>query len=154
MRYLLAPLALAVLVAACGGNSATPGPLEEPFGTPPPLLALPANLSGIPGPAAITSEVAPVTPDSELAVGRSSNFTLGHCGLASPVDIDGSLWNPVGYRTVSGAPMTEAQEGELINATSVAVTLVNEDTLEIDTDSGLTVELSRHDGPRRYVLCD
>jgi hypothetical protein len=70
------------------------------------------------------------------------------------VDIDGSLWDPVGYRTASGAPMTQAQEGELINASAVMVTLAAEDTLEIDTDSGLTIQLSRHDGPRRYFLCD
>ena len=66
-------------------------------------------------------------------------YQLGHCGLVSPVDIDGSLWDPTGYWTLNGAPATPAQEGELINATSVEVVLTLPNTLEMRTPAGLTV---------------
>ena len=79
---------------------------------------------------------------------------LGHCGLISPVDIDGSLWDPVAGDDGNGGPLTEDQEGDLINATRVLLVLIDNDTMLMATPNGARVLLSRHDGPRAYLLCD
>jgi hypothetical protein len=89
-----------------------------------------------------------------MRAGERRDYMLGHCGLISPVDIDGSLWDPVGYRTSDGNPMPEQFQGELINATPIVVTLASADTLEMHMPSGVTIVLERHDGPRDYFLCD
>jgi hypothetical protein len=94
------------------------------------------------------------SPAGELTVGVDVNYEMGHCGLSSPIDIDGSLWDPIGYLTATGQPLTTEQEGELINATPTVARLVDPGTLQLTTDSGLLIVLARHDGPRRYYLCD
>ena len=113
-------------------------------------MPLPANLSGIPTDEEFTSEVSPQTPEDELTVGEERNYTLGHCGLISPIDIDGSLWDPIG----TAAALTEEHEGELINATPVVVVPIGETTMEMHTPAGAVVVLMRHEGPRRYFGCD
>jgi hypothetical protein len=144
-------LALLVLASiACGSPSPTPTQAPTPTPAPTPaLLPLPANLSGIPTEEEFTAEVSPQTPE-ELTVGEERDYTLGHCGLISPVDIDGSLWDPVG----TAAALTEQQEGELINATPVVIVTSDENTMQMRTPAGALITLTRHDGPRRYFLCD
>ena len=89
-----------------------------------------------------------------MTVGASGNFVLGHCGLASPIDVDGSLWDPIGYRISAGGELTTQHEGELINATPMVVVLSAPDTLELRSPGGALIVLQRHVGPRRYFLCD
>jgi hypothetical protein len=113
-------------------------------------LPLPANLSGIPGDEEFTTDLSPQTPRGELIVGEERDYTLGHCGLSSPIDIDGSLWDPIG----SSAQLTDAQEGELINATPAVVVLIEADTMEMRTPAGATLTLTRHQGARSYFGCD
>jgi hypothetical protein len=82
-------------------------------------------------------------------------FALGHCGLFSPVSIDGSLWDPVLGADAQGGPIDTSDEiGELINPTSGEVVLVDRDRLDFRTPSGLVVVFERHDGPGDYPLCD
>ena len=88
----------------------------------------------------------------ELGVAR--NFVLGHCGLMSPIDFDGALWDPIAGHDGNGGPLTEAQLGELINATPTVVELRDPDTVELRTPNGAVITLVRHDGPRAYFLCD
>jgi hypothetical protein len=151
-------VALAVAAVACAGPTPTPTVAPTPTGastpTALPLQSLPANLSGIPGPGDITAEVAPQSPSGELTVGVEVNYELGHCGLSSPIDVDGSLWDPIGYQTETGAPATDEQQGELINATRVVAVLIDADRLVLRSDSGLSIVLERHSGPRHYFLCD
>jgi hypothetical protein len=154
MRSAVALMLAAVALIGCASQQQGPTPLDEPFGTPPPVLPLPANLTGIPTDEEFTANIAPHTPAGELNVGESGNFQLGHCGLMSPIDIDGSLWDPIGYHLPNGGQLTDVQEGELINSTPTVVRLAAADTLELLTPSGMTVVLNRHDGPRDYFLCD
>jgi len=149
MRSVVQIVLFGLALAACGG----PVPSQSPMKVAPPpptLLPLPANLSGIPENEQFTSEVAPRTPSGELVAGEARDYTLGHCGLSSPVDIDGSLWDPIG----SAAPLTDVHEGELINSTATQVVLVDENTMAMTTPAGAVITLTRHDGPRRYYLCD
>ena len=149
MRSAFALAFLTLVTVAC----ASPAPTSRPPTTPAPtatLVPLPGNLSGIPTDEEFTADVSPQTPDGELTIGEERDYTIGHCGVSSPTDIDGSLWDPIG----SAAALTEPQEGELINATSVVVVLLDENTMEMHTPAGAVITLSRHDGPRRYFLCD
>ena len=146
MRYHLLLVGVMLVSVACGG----PSPSPTPAPTPAALVPLPAGLSGIPGPADTTAEISAVSPADELQVGDERDYELGHCGLGSPIDIDGSLWDPLGTKFV----LTEAQSGELVNATRVAIALVSEDSMTLTTPAGAELTLARHEGPRRYFLCD
>ncbi len=155
MHFILAAFA-AFLIVGCGSavpaTIAVPSPMPTP--TPAPL-PLPQNVSGIPEPGnPNTAVVAPHTPRGELELGIARNFTLGHCGLMSPIDIDGSLWDPMSGHNGAGGPLTEGQTGELINATPTVVVLTDPNWIELRTPLGAVLVLTRHDGPRAYFLCD
>ena len=117
------------------------------------LLPLPNELGRIPTSADSSVELTAVTPPDELTVGEARNYELAHCGLLSPVDIDGSFWDPVGGHNGQGGPLTEDQMGDLINATPTVVVLTDEQTMEMQTSHGAVITLIRHEGPRRYLLC-
>ena len=89
-----------------------------------------------------------------MEVGVARNFPLGHCGLATPMDIDGSLWDPVSGQGPNGGPLTDDHIGELINATPTAIVLIDQNTMQMTTPLGALITLTRHDGPRHYFLCD
>ena len=143
---------------------------DEPF--PPPLDATaspsaPASPAALPGAASfpLPEIVAVIPPDiptvsleptSEpaLGVGATIPFTLEHCGLLSPVDVDGSHWQPVGGVDAMGGPVDSDDEiGELINATSGELTLVDEDTATFTTSIGSVIHLERAPGALDYPLC-
>jgi hypothetical protein len=81
-------------------------------------------------------------------------FSLGHCGLGSPVDVDQSLWDPIGANDAQGGPVdTDVEIGELINATSGEAIIVGANRLDFRTPSGIVVVFVRLDGPRGYPGC-
>jgi hypothetical protein len=129
-------------------GSVEPTDVEAPLTRPlPPQLAFlePDLNSGIP-----TATVKPES--SQVTEGERSGFSLGHCGLASPIDYDGSLWDVVGAQDLSGGPLTEAQIGDLINQTQ-GVIVVEGDRGEFLSRSRALVELRRHQGAKEYPLC-
>ena len=142
---------MVILVAGCSSLAPSPS-------APPSLKVsqrpLPAEVAGIPDPGDPSTEITPQTPSGELEVGVARDLTLGHCGLISPIDMDGSLWDPIGGHDGSGGGLTEDQLGELINATPVVVFLSDPNTAELRTPLGAVITLARHDGPRLYALCD
>ena len=114
---------------------------------------MPSELSRIPTSADESVELTAVTPPDELTVGEARNYVLEHCGLVSPVDIDGSFWDPVGGHNGRGGPLTDDQIGDLVNATPTVVILIDEETMEMQTRHGAVITLIRHEGPRRYLFC-
>lgn len=82
---------------------------------------------------------------------------LGHCGLTSPIDFDGSLWEPIGMANEAGGPLTEAQQSDLINSARGMATFpdraTDPDRLVLRTDSGLLLLLARRLGPLEYPGC-
>jgi hypothetical protein len=95
-----------------------------------------------------------VTPASvPIATGVAYRFSLGHCGLASPVDLDGSFWVALDGVTATGAPLDLESESEMINATSGTVIVIDNEA-RFRTDSGAIVRFQRHDGEREYPGCD
>jgi hypothetical protein len=134
----------ALMLIAC----ASPAPPTPPAHSP-----LPLNFDGIPGPGDTSVTLEPHSPAGELAVGVSRNFVLGHCGLMSPVDIDGSLWDPVGGHDGAGGPLTEAQSGEMANSTQTVILLTDLNSIQMKTPKGAVIFWSRHAGPRAYLMC-
>jgi hypothetical protein len=80
-------------------------------------------------------------------------FNLGHCGLRSPVDLDGAFWDPLDGATATGAELDLASDGEMINATSGVVVVIG-DEARFRTAMGSVVRFERHDGEKEFPGCD
>jgi hypothetical protein len=138
---------LAVLLAACNAPAAT-GPM--PSTAMPSVHPLREDILGLAGG---DFQVHPTS-----APGREPGvifpLSLGHCGLGSPVDVDGSLWAPIGANDARGGPIDTPEEaGELVNATSGEAVIVGANRMDFRTPSGIVVVFTRHDGPRGYPGC-
>lgn len=88
-----------------------------------------------------------------MQLGVPQTYRLAHCGLHSPLDVDGSLWDPKYGHDGDGDPIMADGGTALINEVPVTLILVEKDVAEARTRDGLVVTLWRHDGPRRYRLC-
>jgi hypothetical protein len=82
---------------------------------------------------------------SEPAVTGSVPFTLGHCGLLSGIDLDGSWWDPVGF--------VDNDHPDAINAAHATVTAIDDDHAALRTAGGLAVQLVRRTGPKALRPC-
>jgi hypothetical protein len=81
----------------------------------------------------------------EAPKGLPLPFGLGHCGLGSPIDVDGSLWVPVGF---------VPEHADLINASGGFMTIEAPTRARLRTEGGIVVTLMRF-GPALHVrLCD
>lgn len=144
--------------------SAAAAPIASPAASPPAASlapasptalypALPAQVAVIPADIPTVS----ITPESAagmLVVGTPIEHSLQHCGLWSPVDVDGSLWQPIGGREASGAAITSDEAiGDLINATPGRFVLITPDSAEFHTLTGTVVAFARAPGALDYPLC-
>lgn len=94
-----------------------------------------------------------ITPTSApLEHGVAYRFSLGHCGLQSPIDLDGSFWDAVDGIGPTGAPLDLASDGEMINATSGIVVVIG-DEARFRTESGSVIRLARHAGDTEVPPC-
>src|ERR671918_122813 len=93
-RRSIAALCATVVLAACSADPLDPSAGFEGISVENPLN-LPANpprAEGGRGP----SDGTVFDPVSEpIDDGVAFRFSLGHCGLTSPIDVDGSFWDPV-----------------------------------------------------------
>ena len=130
--------------------SASPGGSLSSAGQP--LFPLPESLVVVPPDIPTVSIEAASEPG--LVVGTPVPFTLEHCGLLSPVDVDGSLWLPVAGHDASGGPIDSDEDiGEFINATPGELTLVSADRAEFVTVSGQVLAFERAPGALDYGMC-
>lgn len=91
---------------------------------------------------------------ADAQTGTVVSFALEPCGLGSPFDFDGSLWDPVAGRDVDGGPIDSSDEiGELINPTTGEALLLGSGQVQFRTPGGSIVLLTRHVGARTYFLC-
>ncbi len=93
------------------------------------------------------------SPALGLKVGDSVNYQLAHCGLMSPIDVDGSLWDPRTGHDGRGRALSEDQVTELINSTRGTFTLRAPDLAEFRTPRGAVVQLHRQ-SERAYGGCE
>jgi hypothetical protein len=154
MRLIALALGSLLILVGCGTTSVpTPSPTRTPTATLA-LLPLPARVAGIPQPGTPTAVLQPRTQRGTIPPNVPQRFELGHCGLMSPIDFDGSLWDPIAGDDGAGGPLTDEHQGELINATRVALTLIEPDVVRLETPLGAVLTLARHPGARPYSLCD
>ena len=74
-----------------------------------------------------------------------ASLSLGHCGLYSPIDYDGSLWDLTGP--------VDGDAAEAINSAAGTIRLLGPIDAEFRTPSGFAVRLRRHAGPKVFQGC-
>ena len=141
---------VALLLVACAAPAVTQPPVASQL----PAQPLPTSIFGIPGPDDPSVTVTPQSEQGTWEVGQPQQLTLGHCGLGSPLDFDGSLWNSAGGHNGSGQAPTETQINDVLNATPVTIMLISPLSAVMTTQNGGVVYLERHEGERAYRLCD
>ena len=72
-------------------------------------------------------------------------YTLGHCGVLSGIDADGSWWDPVGP--------VDMTSGDSINAAEGLLTLTDPTHAIFVTPSGFSLQLVRHEGAKLLPMC-
>lgn len=146
-NLLLATIAILVATACASPAPATQAP--QATGQP-----LPSGVAIRPGP---DDPSVAVTPESELGtwqVGQAQQYTLGHCGLASPIDFDGNLWDPTSGHNGSGQAPSAEQVTELLGETTVSIMMISPLTAVLTAPLGTVVFLDRIPGAKAYLLCD
>jgi len=141
---------LALVLAACTAEGTPSGFEGVPISNPRELPVTGAFVVVRPGPNG-GSLLDPVSGRIEEAV--AYRFSLGHCGLLSPIDVDGSFWDPLDGTGPTGAELGLESDGEMINSTG-GVIVVMGDELRFRTDSGSVVRFERHPGEKEYPGCD
>jgi hypothetical protein len=86
-----------------------------------------------------------VRPQSNPISADAIPYELGHCGLYSGIDVDGSFWDPVGE--------VDPSHSDLINAAQAQFVMTSPTTARLTTEGGLTLELVRHAGPKYLPGC-
>jgi hypothetical protein len=147
-----------VVLGACSAPPGQPTPSSSAgvfaFGDASAAAELPAAPPGDPDdmrPGANGGVIFPPT-SVRLEHGVPYRFNLGHCGLQSPVDLDGSFWDPVDLVGVGGQPIDPDTDPEMINATG-GVVIVIADEAFFRTESGSVVTFIRHDGEKDFPPC-
>ncbi len=92
---------------------------------------------------AFTVLVDPSSPASGIA--GPVELDLGHCGLLSGIDLDGSWWDPVGF--------VDSDHGDAINAAHGTVAFQGPNEATFTSDNGLVVALERRAGAKHLPLC-
>lgn len=85
--------------------------------------------------------VSPTSPQAEP--GKPYAFELGHCGIKSPIDFDGSLWQPA-------IPPTTDDVYQPLRGT---ITLISAEEAEFRAELGARFVLRRLAGPQRVDDC-
>ena len=147
------PLLLVVALAACSAEAASPEPPSFDTVSTDGARDLPPSgpfVDGRPG-ARGGMTLEPISTSIEPAT--AYRFSLGHCGLFSPIDVNGSFWDPVEGRTASGAPLDLDGDPEMINATAGFFVVIG-DEARFRTETGTVLELRRHPGEKEFPGCD
>ena len=130
-------LACAAMVAGC---SLLPSP---PWGDRV-ATAAPAAVENQPvvarGPNSIT--LLPISPRGAV-IGVLYAYEMPHCGVGSPIDVDGSFWDAAG---VLADPVAfDGQGGTFV--------LTAPDRATFTRSVGQALELVRHSGAKEFLLC-
>lgn len=146
-------LTLALILTACATPQATPEPSGAAWPAWEPARALPEArpaAEGRPGPDGGTILR---STSAQIATGVPYRFSLGHCGLLSPVDLDGSFWAPIDGTSANGRPVDLEADSEMINATEGIVVVIGDEARFL-TASGSVVRFERAGPEREFPGCD
>jgi hypothetical protein len=86
-----------------------------------------------------------IDPASEQSRRLENPSSLGHCGIYSPIDVDGSLWDPIAD--------IDGDRPEAINAAAGTILILAPRAGRFVTASGFRVDLVRRPGAKSYSLC-
>lgn len=136
-------LATVVAVVAACGSSGLGAPSQAAWTDRVPTRA-PAALVGQPvvtrGPDSIT--LLPISPTG-ARIGASYGYDMPHCGLGSPIDVDGSFWDAAGVPETSVA--FDGQPGTF--------RLDSPNRATFTTTDGQVLKLVRHSGAKEFRIC-
>jgi hypothetical protein len=76
-------------------------------------------------------------------VGVAFDYDMPHCGISSPIDVDGSFWDVV---RVGGDPV--AFDGAV-----GSFRLLSDSQAQFTRSDGQMLDLVRHHGPKEFRLC-
>jgi hypothetical protein len=149
-RFLV--VVLAAVAAACAAGTASPAsdPFEAISATDP--LELPPAGDAPEGHGGPDGGVIFGPASAPIRDAVAYRFSLGHCGLFSPVDVDGSFWDALDGLTRGGDRLDLDNDGEMINATGGIIVVIG-DELRFRTEGGSLVRFSRHDGEKEFSPC-
>ena len=143
IRLLVAPLIS--LVVAC---SSVPAPTQDPARVAwgarvpePAPEAVAAQVVVARGPNSIT--LMPISPTG-AAIGIPYAYDMPHCGINSPIDVDGSFWD------AAGIPPDAVE----FDGTQGSFRLLTRDTALFSRNDGRVLQLVRHVGPKAFPYCD
>jgi hypothetical protein len=136
---------LAVVVAIASGCSLLPAPTPAttawrdrvPEAAPEVIAAQPIVARG---PNSIT--LLPISPTGAV-VGNNYTYDMPHCGINSPIDVDGSFWDAVGVPLTSVDFDGQTGTFRLIAPTEATFT----------ASDGKDLRLVRHSGAKEFRLC-
>jgi hypothetical protein len=148
----LTAVAIVLVIGACSSPPAvTPAgvtwPVWEPARELPATGARPDGRPGTEGGTILRSASA------AIASGTPYRFGLEHCGLLSPIDVDGSFWEPIDGVAPDGRPIDLAVDSEMINATTGIIVVIG-DEARFRTDSGSVIRLERAGVEMEFPGCD
>ena len=108
------------------------------------LLIVGCSLS-VPEPVAQGADPATLTPHSSrgLVVGVTYDYEMPPCGMAGPIDMDGSFWDAVGGEWSS--PYWDGQPGFF--------QLLSPNEAEFTKADGQSKRFTRHEGPKVFQIC-
>jgi hypothetical protein len=91
-----------------------------------------------------TEHTVTVAPSSARGaeIGVAYAFAMGHCGLLSPIDFDGSLWDPLNQ-----------EYSVVFDGATGTILLTSVDRARFVSDAGDELELARVEGSAPYPLC-
>lgn len=89
-----------------------------------------------------TVTLQPISP-AGATVGVAYRYDMPHCGIKSPIDIDGSFWDAIGV-----APDSVDFDGQV-----GVFRLTSHDTAVFRRSDGRTLNLVRHAGAAAFQLC-
>jgi len=131
----------AFLIAACQATNETPAPVvwsdRVPTAGPSAIAAQPVVARS---PGSVT--ILPISPTG-AAIGVPYGYEMPHCGIQSPIDVDGSFWDPVD-------PPSDRVAFDGVDGSFELVT-AREATFR--ASSGGVLHLTRHVGARSFGPC-
>ena len=84
----------------------------------------------------------PISPTG-ATVGVAYGYDMPHCGINSPIDVDGSYWDAVGL----------APDSADFDGLPGTFRLASHDTAAFTRSDGLVLRLVRHTGPKEFRIC-
>lgn len=86
----------------------------------------------------------PISPTGAV-IGVEYGYEMPHCGIHSPIDVDGSFWDPVALPIDMDPVQFDGSPGTF--------RLTSRDTAQFTDTVGRVLHLVRHSGPKEFGVC-